>query len=98
MPAVKDGCRFHGSLTVNKVAGNFHITAGKYVITRAFLQVSCLLLFAQCYVDCDQPRVEILQISYTSCLKICIESDHSKIGGSFAHYFLSLQYVFYFIF
>jgi len=30
-PTVKDGCRFHGSLTVNKVAGNFHITAGKYV-------------------------------------------------------------------
>ncbi|ESO13053.1 hypothetical protein HELRODRAFT_93645 [Helobdella robusta] len=24
-----DGCRFHGSLEVNKVAGNFHITAGK---------------------------------------------------------------------
>ena len=32
-PAVKDGCRFRGSLTVNKVAGNFHITAGKYVVT-----------------------------------------------------------------
>jgi len=31
--AVKNGCRFHGSLTVNKVAGNFHITAGKYVTT-----------------------------------------------------------------
>lgn len=30
-PIVKDGCRFHGSLTVNKVAGNFHITAGKSV-------------------------------------------------------------------
>jgi len=30
-PAVKDGCRFRGTLTVNKVAGNFHITAGKYV-------------------------------------------------------------------
>lgn len=30
-PAVKDGCRFHGSLTVNKVAGNFHVTAGKSV-------------------------------------------------------------------
>jgi len=26
-----DACRFHGSLTVNKVAGNFHITAGKSV-------------------------------------------------------------------
>jgi len=25
----RDGCRVHGSLTVNKVAGNFHITAGK---------------------------------------------------------------------
>jgi hypothetical protein len=24
-----DGCRLHGTLTVNKVAGNFHITAGK---------------------------------------------------------------------
>jgi hypothetical protein len=26
-----DGCRLHGSLVVNKVAGNFHITAGKSV-------------------------------------------------------------------
>lgn len=25
----KDGCRVHGSLGINKVAGNFHITAGK---------------------------------------------------------------------
>lgn len=24
-----DACRLHGSLTLNKVAGNFHITAGK---------------------------------------------------------------------
>ena len=24
-----DGCRVHGSLDLNKVAGNFHITAGK---------------------------------------------------------------------
>ena len=24
-----DACRVHGSLTLNKVAGNFHITAGK---------------------------------------------------------------------
>ena len=24
-----DACRVYGSLTVNKVAGNFHITAGK---------------------------------------------------------------------
>ena len=24
-----DACRVHGSLEVNKVAGNFHITAGK---------------------------------------------------------------------
>ena len=26
-----DACRIHGTLVVNKVAGNFHITAGKYV-------------------------------------------------------------------
>lgn len=26
-----DGCRVHGSLEVNKVAGNFHITAGKSI-------------------------------------------------------------------
>lgn len=26
-----DACRFHGTLVVNKVAGNFHITAGKSV-------------------------------------------------------------------
>ena len=26
---VKDACRVHGSLTLNKVAGNFHVTAGK---------------------------------------------------------------------
>ncbi|CAL4111652.1 unnamed protein product, partial [Meganyctiphanes norvegica] len=25
----KDGCRVHGSLGINKVAGNFHLTAGK---------------------------------------------------------------------
>jgi hypothetical protein len=24
-----DACRIHGTLEVNKVAGNFHITAGK---------------------------------------------------------------------
>ena len=24
-----DACRVHGSLTLNKVAGNFHVTAGK---------------------------------------------------------------------
>lgn len=30
-PGQADGCRFHGSLEVNKVAGNFHITAGKSV-------------------------------------------------------------------
>jgi hypothetical protein len=29
--AKANACRFHGSLTVNKVAGNFHITAGKSV-------------------------------------------------------------------
>lgn len=28
---VPDACRFHGTLVVNKVAGNFHITAGKWV-------------------------------------------------------------------
>jgi len=27
----KDACRIHGSLTLNKVSGNFHITAGKSV-------------------------------------------------------------------
>jgi len=48
-PAVKDGCRFRGSLTVNKVAGNFHITAGKYVclqmvLADKFLQLSEILL------------------------------------------------------
>ncbi|RWS22183.1 endoplasmic reticulum-Golgi intermediate compartment protein 2-like protein [Leptotrombidium deliense] len=26
-----DACRIHGSLTVNKVAGNFHITIGKHI-------------------------------------------------------------------
>ena len=25
----KDGCRIHGTVKVNKVAGNFHITVGK---------------------------------------------------------------------
>ncbi|GFO39627.1 endoplasmic reticulum-Golgi intermediate compartment protein 2-like [Plakobranchus ocellatus] len=30
-PGEKDGCRLHGSLEVNKVAGNFHITAGKSI-------------------------------------------------------------------
>ena len=25
----QDACRVHGSLTLNKVAGNFHVTAGK---------------------------------------------------------------------
>lgn len=27
-----DACRIHGHLYVNKVAGNFHITVGKYVL------------------------------------------------------------------
>ncbi|KAI7690354.1 Endoplasmic reticulum-Golgi intermediate compartment protein 2 [Sarcoptes scabiei] len=27
----KDSCRLHGTLTVNKVSGNFHIAAGKYL-------------------------------------------------------------------
>lgn len=26
-----DSCRLHGTLTVNKVSGNFHIAAGKYL-------------------------------------------------------------------
>lgn len=26
-----DACRMHGTLTLNKVAGNFHITAGKSI-------------------------------------------------------------------
>lgn len=26
-----DACRIHGSLTLNKVAGNFHITGGKSI-------------------------------------------------------------------
>lgn len=26
-----DACRLHGKLTLNKVAGNFHITAGKSI-------------------------------------------------------------------
>ena len=26
-----DACRIHGSLTLNKVAGNFHVTAGKVI-------------------------------------------------------------------
>lgn len=26
-----DACRIHGSLTLNKVAGNFHVTAGKSI-------------------------------------------------------------------
>jgi hypothetical protein len=28
---LKDACRVHGSMTLNKVAGNFHIAAGKSV-------------------------------------------------------------------
>lgn len=28
-----DACRIHGHLYVNKVAGNFHITVGKYVLS-----------------------------------------------------------------
>ena len=46
--AVRDGCRFHGSLTVNKVAGNFHITAGKYVATHMhFYWLLVLTLFSK---------------------------------------------------
>lgn len=26
-----DGCRFHGTITVNKVSGNFHLAVGKYL-------------------------------------------------------------------
>lgn len=26
-----DSCRLHGTLTVNKVSGNFHVSAGKYL-------------------------------------------------------------------
>lgn len=33
-------CRIHGHLYVNKVAGNFHITVGKYVIN--FLKLSSM--------------------------------------------------------
>jgi len=59
-PVVKDGCRFHGSLTVNKVAGNFHITAGKYVVTHTLLRVSCIdaviyteVLSVECCPGCN---------------------------------------------
>lgn len=31
-----DACRIHGTLEVNKVAGNFHVTAGKYFPQLAF--------------------------------------------------------------
>ena len=29
MQIQKNACRVHGALTLNKVAGNFHVTAGK---------------------------------------------------------------------
>lgn len=41
-----DACRIHGHLYVNKVAGNFHITVGKYVLFtywKYFRQVVSLL-------------------------------------------------------
>ena len=32
----KDACRVHGALTLNKVAGNFHVTAGKVTTITIF--------------------------------------------------------------
>jgi hypothetical protein len=38
-----DACRLHGSLTLNKVAGNFHITAGKSIhFSRGHIHLSNL--------------------------------------------------------
>ena len=35
----KDACRVHGALTLNKVAGNFHVTAGKVMTIILFGQL-----------------------------------------------------------
>ena len=62
-PAVKDGCRFHGSLTVNKVAGNFHITAGKYVF---FALVDSLHILA--HLRCDKITCDVTRAACYSQL------------------------------
>lgn len=39
-----NACRIHGSLNVNKVAGNFHITAGKSLsIPRGHIHISAFM-------------------------------------------------------
>ncbi|XP_069133308.1 LOW QUALITY PROTEIN: endoplasmic reticulum-Golgi intermediate compartment protein 2-like [Argopecten irradians] len=46
-----DACRVHGSLEVNKVAGNFHITAGKSVpmIPRGHAHISMMIKSSDLY-------------------------------------------------
>ena len=39
----KDACRVHGALTLNKVAGNFHVTAGKVMTIILFGKLSKFL-------------------------------------------------------
>lgn len=39
-----DACRIHGSLILNKVAGNFHITAGKSLsLPRGHIHISAFM-------------------------------------------------------
>ena len=43
-------CRVHGALTLNKVAGNFHVTAGKVGTAIFFRKISVTIFFKKIFI------------------------------------------------
>ena len=54
----KDACRVHGALTLNKVAGNFHVTAGK--VTTDILLANFITFANECNFGNDSLGDRIL--------------------------------------
>ena len=79
----KDACRVHGALTLNKVAGNFHVTAGKVTtitIFGSFPKNAIFLIFGKkCIVGIDSSLAKIVYsgASHNGCAR-----SYDRIHGN----------------
>ena len=79
----KDACRVHGALTLNKVAGNFHVTAGKVTTIIIFgnfpTNVIFLVFGKKCIVGIDSllDRIVSPGASHNGCAR-----SYDRIHGN----------------
>lgn len=72
-----NACRIHGHLYVNKVAGNFHITVGKYV-SKQLLTCSLSYIDIPVYIR-HFSSVQSIRIRSACVLSVCCVALNSKI-------------------